>query len=50
MRAVLPTYEFGVPLNSGKYFVPVKIDYINPDGTRGVLNKKIEYTVADTCK
>lgn len=38
-------YSFRVPSKPGKYSVPVKINYIDQDGKREVVEKNIEYKV-----
>jgi hypothetical protein len=41
------SYRFKTPLEPGKYFVPVKIEYTKPDGTKDLFTKKVAYTVAE---
>jgi gliding motility-associated protein GldM len=45
--AGLAKYKFKTPLKPGKYFIPVKIEYIAPDGTKQEIEKKVEYTVIE---
>lgn len=40
-------YKFKAASKSGKYFVPVKINYIDQDGRQVTVQKEIEYTVAN---
>ncbi len=40
-------YNFKTPLKAGKYFVPVKIDFITVDGRKESFEKRIEYTVKE---
>jgi|GEM_PF-1934705 len=40
------TYKLKTSLKPGKYIVPVKINYLNPDGTAASLTKNVSYTVA----
>lgn len=40
-------YKFKTPLKAGKYSVPVKIEYIDYDGTKKMIIKKVDYTVAE---
>ena len=41
----LVKYRIKAPNKSGKYFIPIKIKYTKPDGTKYILEKQIEYTV-----
>lgn len=41
------TYKFKTSLKAGKYFMPVKIEYTRPDGTKGYFTKNITYTVEE---
>jgi hypothetical protein len=41
------TYKFKSPLKAGKYSVPVKIEYIDPNGLKQSMIKKVEYTVIE---
>jgi hypothetical protein len=33
--------------NPGNYSIPVKVEFVKPDGTRSIIAKKIRYTIAD---
>lgn len=41
------SYKFKTPLKAGKYFVPIKIEYIGVDGTIRVVERKAQYTVIE---
>ena len=43
-------YKIKAPLKSGKYYVPVKIKYIDQNGNQQTIQKEIEYTVANIQK
>jgi hypothetical protein len=43
-------YKFKAALKPGKYYVPVKINYIDQDGMQQTVKKEIEYTVANIHK
>jgi hypothetical protein len=40
-------YKIKAPLKSGKYYVPVKINYTDQNGRKQSIQKEIEYTVAN---
>jgi hypothetical protein len=40
-------YKFKSPLKTGKYTVPVKIEYTDVDGTKKTVMGKVEYTVME---
>ena len=44
------TYKFKVLTKPGKYYIPVKINYIDQDGRQQSIQKEIEYTVANIQK
>ena len=46
-RNAVAIYKFKTPLKIGKYFVPVKIEYTKPDGTKKTVTQNIKYTVAE---
>jgi hypothetical protein len=41
------TYKFKTPLKAGKYYLPVKIDYTDPNGLKQTKTEKVEYTVVE---
>ena len=43
-------YKLKAASKPGKYYVPVKINYINQDGRQTTVEKEIEYTVANLQK
>ena len=40
-------YKIKAQLKAGKYFIPVKIEYITEDGRKEVVTKNISYTVIE---
>lgn len=47
----MATYKTKAPSKKGKYTIPVVFEYINPDGSKSKMIKKMNYTVVDTiCK
>jgi GldM N-terminal domain len=40
-------YKFKTPLKSGKYYVPVKIEYVAEDGRKQMVMQQIKYTVVE---
>lgn len=40
-------YKFKTSIKAGKYFVPVRIEYIDVDGTKKEFMEKVEYTVVE---
>jgi gliding motility-associated protein GldM len=40
-------YKLKASMKSGKYHIPVKIEFMKPDGTKAVAKKDIEYTVIE---
>ncbi len=44
-QAGVAIYKMKTPEKAGKYSVPVKIEYVKPDGSASSLIKKIEYIV-----
>jgi hypothetical protein len=43
----IASYNLKASLKAGGYSVPVKMEYIKPDGTKNIFIKNIEYTVID---
>lgn len=43
----LVKYKFKAPPKKGKHILPVKFQYIKPDGTLSFITKNIEYTVLE---
>jgi hypothetical protein len=43
-------YKFKAASDPGKYYVPVRIEYIDENGKQNVIKKQIEYTVANIQK
>lgn len=43
-------HKFRVPSKPGKYYIPVKINYTDPNGRQQTIQKEIEYTVANIQK
>jgi hypothetical protein len=46
----LAVYKLKAPSKPGKYYVPVKINYTDQDGSQQTVQKEIEYTVANIQK
>ena len=40
-------YKFRTPSKAGKYYVPIKIEYVTVNGKKEVLSKTISYTIAE---
>ena len=40
-------YSQTVNQKPGKYFIPVRIEYVKPDGSRSSITKNLKYTVAE---
>jgi uncharacterized protein YlzI (FlbEa/FlbD family) len=46
-KDAMALYKFKTPLKAGKYSIPVKIDYIEADGTKKTITNNVTYTVVE---
>lgn len=46
-ESAVAIYKLKAASKAGKYFVPVVVEYIKPDGTKGTFSRKLEYSVKE---